>query len=350
MSTDLPARSGHVLATVVREYIQTGEPVASVVIARRGAVSVSPATIRNILARLEEQGFVRQPHTSAGRVPTDRGYRFYVDLLLNLRRPSRATTLAARLRQQTGDTPAFDDLLGQVSHLLSTESRHVGFAISPARGDARLHKVEFVSLAASRVMVIIVATSGQVWQKVVDIGEPLGPEELRRAAEYLNREFHGQPVAEVRDAVGRRLLEDRTLYDRLRARAFELASRTLAEAAEQHTLHLEGAATLLDEASQPHSALPLSTLRALLEMIEEKQRLVRLLGEYLEGPGLSVVIGAEHTDPHLRPFSLVASTFAEGNSVGSVGVIGPTRMHYSRTIAMVDDAARAVSELLSPSN
>jgi hypothetical protein len=128
-------------------------------------------------------------------VPTDRGYRFYVDLLLNVRRPSRAATLAARLRQQAGGAPALDDLLDQVSHLLSAESRHVGFAISPARGDARLHKVEFVSLAASKVMVIIVATSGQVWQKVVDIGEPLGPEELRRAAEYLNREFHGLPVA-----------------------------------------------------------------------------------------------------------------------------------------------------------
>jgi heat-inducible transcriptional repressor len=350
MSSDLPTRSGHVLATVVREYIHTGEPVASVVIARRGAVGVSPATIRNILARLEEQGFVRQPHTSAGRVPTDRGYRFYVDLLLNVRRPSRAAGLAARLRQRAGGAPVLDDLLDQVTHLLSAESRHVGFAISPARGDARLHKVEFVSLAASKVMVIIVATSGQVWQKVVDIGEPLGPEQLRRAAEYLNREFHGLPILEVRDAVARRVLEDRTLYDRLMASALQLASRTLADATEQHTLYLEGAATLLDEASQPHSSVPLPTLRALLEMIEEKQRLVRLLGEYLEGPGLTVVIGAEHGDPHLRPFSLVASTFVDGEGLGSVGVIGPTRMRYSRAIAVVDDAARAVSELLAPAN
>lgn len=350
MPSDLPTRSGHVLATVVREFIHTGEPVASVVIARRGAVGVSPATIRNILARLEEQGFVRQPHTSAGRVPTDRGYRFYVDLLLNVRRPARAGMMAARLKQQAGDTPVLDDLLDQVSHLLSTESRHVGFAISPARGDERLHKVEFVSLAASKVMVIIVAQSGHVWQKVVDGGDPLEPGELRQAAEYLNREFHGLPIAEVHDTVRRRLLEERSLYDQLMARAFQLASRTLVDAPERHILHLEGAATLLDEASQPHSSVPLPTLRALLEMIEEKQRLVRLLGEYLDGPGLTVVIGAEHADPHLRPFSLVASTFAGGQGIGSIGVIGPTRMRYSRAIAMVDDAARAVSELLEPSN
>ena len=127
MATELNPRSGRILATVVREYIHTGEPVASMVIARRGAVQVSSATIRNILAKLEEQGFVRQPHTSAGRVPTDRGYRFYVDLLLESHRPERThEDVEARLRRETGDTPLADDLLSLVSHMLSTESMRAG--------------------------------------------------------------------------------------------------------------------------------------------------------------------------------------------------------------------------------
>jgi heat-inducible transcriptional repressor len=349
MASDLNPRSGRILATVVREYIHTGEPVASMIIARRGA-GVSSATVRSVLAKLEEQGFVRQPHTSAGRVPTDRGYRFYVDLLLDSHRPVRTQDdVEARLRRETGEDPLLDEVLSHVSHMLSTESRHVAFALSPARADARLHKVEFVSVAASKVMVIIVAQGGQVSQKVVDVGEPLAPDDLRRAAEYVNREFTGLPLVQVRDALMARLLEDRSLYDRLMAKAYELASRSLADTPGEHTLFVEGAASLL-ESVNPHVEVPLATLRALLQMMEEKQRLVRLLTEYLEGPGLTVIIGAEHSDPNLRPFSLVASTFFDGQGTGSVGVIGPTRMRYSKTIAMVDGAAQAVSRVLRGSN
>jgi heat-inducible transcriptional repressor len=349
-TTELNPRSGRILATVVREYIQTGEPVASVIIARRGAVGVSAATIRNILVQLEEQGFVHQPHTSAGRVPTDRGYRFYVDLLLTARRPSRAVDVMERLRREAGGDPLHEDVLAQVSHLLSTESHHVGFALSPPRVDARLQKIEFIALAATKVMVVIVAEGGHVAQKIVDIGEPLGPDDLRNAADYVNREFHGLPLVQVRDVLQSRLREERTLYDRLMHSAWDLASRSLARTSDEQTLFVEGAATLIDEASLPHSGVPLSALRALVELMEKKQRLVRLLTEYLDGPGLTVIIGAEHSDPSLRPVSLIASTFDDGQGIGSVGVIGPTRMRYSRAIAMVDDAAHAVSRVLRNTN
>jgi heat-inducible transcriptional repressor len=344
----LNSRSSRILATVVREYINTGEPVASVAVARRGALGVSSATVRTILSQLEQQGFVRQPHTSAGRIPTDLGYRFYVDLLLESRRPSKTNDVETRLRREAGGDPLPDDVLAQVSHLLSAESHHVGFALSPPRTDARLSTVEFISLAASKVMVVIVAIGGQVTQKVVDIGEPLEPEELRRAAEYVNREFHGLPLLHVRDALLARLREDRSIVDRLMRRGWDLASRSLEATSEAYAIFVEGAATLVDAAQHP--GVPLSTLRTLLELLEERQRLVRLLTEYLDGPGLTVIIGAEHPDPSLRPVSLVASTFDHGHGVGSVGVIGPTRMRYTRTIAVVDDAARAVSRVLRNSN
>jgi heat-inducible transcriptional repressor len=345
-NSDLSARSGRILATVVREYIHTGEPVASVVIARRGTLGVSSATVRNVLARLEEQGFVRQPHTSAGRVPTDRGYRFYVDLLLEHRRPVERRGLASQIRLAADEEPSTNGLLANVSRLLSRESHHVGFALGPATGDQRLEKIEFVTLGGSRVLVVAVTEGDQVTQKVVDTSEILSPEELRRGAEYVNREFAGRPIDEVRAAIVARLQEARGIYDTLMARAFALASRALDARSPEHPLHVDGTSSLLADASQLHAELSLDTLRALVEMIEEKQRLVRLLSEYLDAPGLAVVIGGEHALPDLKPFSLVAASYLDGRRGGSVGVIGPTRMRYSRAISVVESAARAVGEAL----
>ena len=226
-TNDLNPRSGRVLTTVVREYIQTGEPVASVVVARRGSLGVSSATIRSVLARLEEQGFVRQPHTSAGRVPTDRGYRFYVDLLLESRRPSDRSTVADQIRQVASEESSFERLLAQVSHVLSQDSHHVGFALAPATDDQRLQKIEFVSVGGSRVLVLAVADSGHVTQKIVDTTDVLSPEELRRAAECINRDFSGLAIEEVRAEILARLQAARGLYDRLQEHALQMADRAL---------------------------------------------------------------------------------------------------------------------------
>jgi heat-inducible transcriptional repressor len=342
----LPPRSSRILATVVRHYIHTGEPVASVVVARRGALGVSSATVRNVLARLEEQGFVRQPHTSAGRVPTDRGYRFYVDLLLENRRSADRPEIVDPIRQAADEEVSLEGVLGRVSHVLSSESRHVGFAVAPATDEHRLRKLEFVSLEGTRVLVVALADSGQVTQKVVDTGEPLSPEELRRAAEYVNREFAGLPIDDVHAELQIRLQEARGLYDRLMARAFDMARRALDHRERRHAIYVEGTASLLGEATQQSSEMSLQTLKVLVEMIEEKQRLVRLLEEYLHAPGLAVVIGAEHTLPDLKPFSLVAASYRDGRGGGSLGVIGPTRMRYSRAISLVECAARAVTDAL----
>jgi heat-inducible transcriptional repressor len=335
-----------VLAALVREYIASGEPVASSLLVTAAGLGVSSATVRSILSRLEEEGFVQQPHTSAGRIPTDRGYRFYVDLLLESRRPFRAATaVEARLRRESPDR-LLDSLLPQVSHMLSQASRSVGFAIRPAHEAAVFDRVEFVPLAATRVLVVIVASGGHVIQKVIDIGEPLAADDLRQAANYLNAEFSGLPLYRAREAVLERIDEERLLYDALRARAMRLASSTFADLPDDQTMYFEGTSALLDDAS----GLTVQTLQALLQMIEEKQKLLQVLNEYIDGPGLTVVIGAEHLDPSLRPFSLVLSTYDDGSGIGTVGVIGPTRMRYSRAIAVVGGAAQAVSRVLRDPN
>ena len=198
MSPEPHDRSKRVLAALVREYIASGEPVASSLLVTAAGLGVSSATVRSILARLEDEGFVQQPHTSAGRIPTDRGYRFYVDLLLDSKRPSRtASAVEARLRRDHSGR-LLDSLLPQVSHMVSQASGHIGFALRPAQEGAVFDRVEFIPLSSRRVLVVIVARGGHVIQKVIDIGEPLDADDLRQAANYLNAEFSGLPLAPAR--------------------------------------------------------------------------------------------------------------------------------------------------------
>jgi heat-inducible transcriptional repressor len=346
MNPETQERSKRVLAALIREYISSGDPVPSSLLVTAAGLGVSSATVRSILARLEDDGFIQQPHTSSGRIPTDRGYRFYVDLLLDTKRsPRTASAVEARLRRDSSG-PLLDSVLSHVSQLLSQASRQVGFALRPEHEAAVFDRVEFISISAARVLVVIVARGGHVIQKVVDIGEPLAAEDLREAANYLNTEFSGLPLHRAREAVLDRINEERLLYDALIARAMRLATSTFADLPDERVIFVEGTASLLEETH----GLTLDMLRTLLEMIEEKQRLVRVLNEYIDGPGLTVVIGAEHLHAGLRPFSLIASTYEDGSGTGTIGVIGPTRMRYSRAIAVVDGAAQAVSRVLRDPN
>jgi heat-inducible transcriptional repressor len=297
-----------------------------------------------LFAKLEADGYVHQPHTSAGRVPTDRGYRVFVDLLLESRKPTRPTAVVEHeLRQHAERSPLIDDLLISVSHMVSRASKHVGFAIGSTE-IAVLQRIEFVPLGGTRVLVVVVSRGNQVTQKVVDAGEDIRSDDLAEAANYLNTEFGGLPLFDVREAVLARLAQERTLYDRLMARALRLARSTLEELPKQNAFHVEGAASLLDTPAPDTVALP--TLRALLEMMEEKERMLRLLNQYIDGPGITVVIGGEHTSPDLRSFSLIASTTSDGSTIRTVGIIGPTRMQYSRAITVVDGLTQAVARVL----
>ncbi|MBI4263280.1 MAG: heat-inducible transcription repressor HrcA [Acidobacteria bacterium] len=347
-SFELPVRSRRLLATLVREHIETGEPVSSQVLARESRLGVSSATVRNVLARLEDAGYVHQPHTSAGRLPTDRGYRVFVDLLLEGRKRARPSgQVESQLRQQAERSPLIDDLLVSISHFVSRAARHVGFALAGSQG-AVLKRIEFVPLGGSRVLVVVVSRGNQIMQKAVDAGEDVRPDDLVQAATYLNTEFAGLPLFDVREAVLARLEQERTLYDELLRRALRLARSTLEDLPRHPAFHVEGAASLLGAPAQ--EGVSMATLRALLEMMEEKERMVHLLNQCIDGPGLTVVIGAEHVAPDLRPFSLIAATAVDGSTVRTVGVIGPVRMHYSRAIAVVDGTTQAVSRVLRDAN
>jgi heat-inducible transcriptional repressor len=345
MSLEATERQRRILARLVTEYIEQGEPVSSAWLAEHSELGLSPATVRNILARLEEQGFVHQPHTSAGRVPTDSGYRQYVDGVLGSRkRPRPQPELEARLRK----SGTVGDVLEHASAELSRASHHVGFAIAPAGPSIRLRHIDFVNLDSERVLVILVATGGQITHKVIEPPAPIDDVALRQAANYLNAEFGGLTLHEVRTEIVARLRQERVLYDALVSHALKLANTGLADHTPEEALYVQGASRLIDQIAGETGdrERTLQTLRALFRMIEEKHRLTELISRYLEAQGLTVVIGSENFEVDLHPFSLVASTFHTGNEPGTVGVIGPTRMRYAKAISVVDGVSQVMARVL----
>ncbi len=345
----LSERAGRILAALVREYIETGQPIASQALIQRSGLGLSSATVRNVLSQLEEQGYLRQPHTSAGRIPTDLGYRFYVDVLLHARRTGRPMmSVEAELRQTAGAPALMEDVLEQASHLLSRNSRQVGFALGPENEAAAFHRIDFVPLAGTAILVVMVARGGQVTHKVVDIKEALDSAVLQQAANYLNSEFAGMTLADVRAAVAERARQEQSLYDMLLSRALRLAQSTFDGLPVDSVLFVDGASLLL-HAAEGSFGPTIATLQGLLKLVEEKHRLVRLLNEYLNSQGLTVIIGGEHPLPDLKDFALITSTYFDGRRMGRVGIIGPTRMPYWRSISIVDSAARAVSRVLRDS-
>jgi heat-inducible transcriptional repressor len=342
---DLTERQRRILARLVAEFIEQGEPVSSLWLAERSGLGLSSATVRNILARLEELGLVKQPHTSAGRVPTDQGYRTYVDLLMeNRRRMKPSPDVEARLRK----AGTLDEVLDNASQELSRASHHIGFAIGAAAADAVLQHIDFAPLDSRKVLVVVVSAGGQVTHKVVERSDDIDAVALQQAANYINSEFAGLRISEVREALLQRLQEERTLYDELLQRALHLAKSGLEEInaiTPAVSVFIQGASTLLENVSMHDERLSLDTLRSLFRIIEEKHRLVELLTNYIEAPGVTVLIGTENPSPDLHPFSVIASTYQEGDRTGTIGVIGPTRMRYQKSINVVDGVAQVVTRV-----
>ena len=345
MASELTDRQQRLLARLVAEYIDQGEPVSSAWLAEHSELRLSSATVRNVLARLEELGLLRQPHTSAGRVPTDSGYRLYVDGLLGARRRSRPfAEVEARLRK----SGTVGDLLEHASQELSRASLQIGFAMTPANPAARLEHIDFVRLEGRRVLVIVVASGGMITHKVIETDESHDAAALGQAAAYINQEFVGLTLHEARAAIMQRMQQERRLYDALMARALQLAEQGLVGVAPEETLHVQGTSLLIDEllGESLDRDRALEALRALFRVIEEKHRLTELLTGYLDARGVTVVIGSEHGSPEFQPFSVVASTFQDGSRTGTVGVIGPTRMRYQRAITVVEGVSQAMTRVL----
>ena len=347
------ARGQAVLAAVIKEHLRTGEPVASRSISERfaGGAGWSSATIRNVLAELEEYGLVEQPHTSAGRVPTDKGYRFYVDHFIGDARLSRAD-ISAIDRGLGLASDAFAQpsrLMEKVSHVLSELSENVGIVVSPPVADSRMEHIEFLPLSDGRILVVLVLASNVVQNKIIRIDERLSSEELESAARYLNAEFSGKTLQTIRAEVLALMGEEKALYDRLLRNAVLLFERSV-EGGEGETgdVYIDGASNIL---AKPDFS-DVERLRELFRTFEAKSRLVKILNECIAREpvfgDVHVVIGREHSAPQLQSCALITAPYrlGEGFVGGTVGVVGPMRLEYARTMAAVNYVARLVERVL----
>ncbi|HEY0310191.1 MAG TPA: heat-inducible transcriptional repressor HrcA [Luteimonas sp.] len=345
----LDPRSRQLLRTLIARYIRDGAPVGSQTLARHAGLDVSPATIRNILADLEEVGLLSSPHASAGRVPTPQGYRVFVDSLLQPRPLPEAEL--ARLRQELPSGSGTQALLGNASELLSAMSHFVGVVSVPRREQFAFRHIDFLPLDAGpkgegRVMAIIVFADNDVQNRILATRRAYAADELERVANYLNQHFAGRPVAEIRASLLRELKAARSEMESLLSQSVELAEQALAGDDAQRLsedMLLAGQTRLMGV----QDLSDLERLRELFEAFARKQEILQLLERTLRAPGVRIFIGEETGLAPLAGMSLVTASYAAGDRpLGVLGVIGPSRMAYDRVIPMVQAAADVLGAAL----
>ena len=348
-------RGQAVLAAIIKEHLVTGEAVGSLVLANKFSPNHgwSSATIRNVMAELEEAGLLEQPHTSAGRVPTDKGYRYYVDNILAETRLSRADLRAidavfAPNSSRSSASP--ERLMERASHALSELSENVGIVLSPSLAQNRLSHIEFLKLSDNRILVVLVTASSIVHNKIIRIPDNLTQDELEKTARYLNTEFSGKSLLEIRADILELMKEEKALYDRLLRNAVLLCDQSLEGDASVGDVYVDGASNMLTKPD----FVDVERMRELFRTFEEKSRLVKILNECMSREqsfhgDVNVVIGREHLTNSMRNCALITAPYRFGinESLGTLGVVGPMRIEYSRIMAMVNYMARLIERRLS---
>jgi heat-inducible transcriptional repressor len=340
----LQGRDREVLRAIVDSFIQTGEPVGSRTVSREHPEARSAATIRNVMADLEQGGFVSQPHASAGRVPTERGLRYYIEELLEPQPLGAAERDSIELALRSrGDDAAV--LLESVPHLLAELSRNVGLVLIPAFSQRVFERFSFVRVQERRIAALFVSRPGLVDHRVMDVPQDYTQEELDRISNYLSEEFRGMPLSRIRVRLLEMMTEEKAQYDGLMREALELGARSLEKEGDGDDLIVEGTPNILD----PQVFASADRMKKLFQAFEEKSRLVSLLNQCLDEKGWKLFIGSQETGtPEMEGCALVVSPYHDGlRPVGTVGILGPTRMEYARAISLVDTLARLLTQALS---
>ena len=340
MASGMDERTTRVLRHIVEDYIATAEPVGSRTISKKMGQALSPATIRNIMADLEEAGYLAQPHTSAGRVPTGAGFRYYIDHLLSRQTLAR-DEMDQLHRAGEGKGPA-DELVRQVSRLLSNLAHQASVVVVSSPEQQVLRSVSLMRAGVERILLVTVMRGGWVQHRLIE-GEPdLTGDELEKISAYLNELAEGQTLPQLRARILAELGREKARYDRVMGRALAMSARALTDAAPGEVF-VEGRANILE---QPEFAEDVHRLKRILRVFEEKSVIFRLLDRAMESRAIQVSVGLENTVEELPDISVVASGYRQGaSSVGSIGLIGPVRMEYSRVIPLVEYAASLLTTM-----
>jgi len=342
MVEPLAERDRKVLQAIIRDYIQTAQPVGSRIVSKKYKMELSPATIRNVMVDLEEMGFLTQPHTSAGRVPTDKAYRFYVDAILNMRRlnPEEKEHIEKGLLLK--EDPDINEVMKRASHLLSLLSKQMGVVLAPRFGSKIFRHIEFIKLRDRRILVIIVSQTGEVQNKLIEADEEMSQDELDSYSRYLTEIMGGLSLAQAKLRIVEEMKKEKVLFDKLMYGALQLSQKALEDEGEGD-LFIEGKANIM----QSPEFADMEKMRGLLQAFEEKTKIVKLLDKALSAHGIQIFIGAENDLNEMVNCSIVAAPYSrEKYTLGTLGIIGPTRMDYSSIIPIVDYTARLVGKIL----
>lgn len=337
-------RSRKVLISIVKNYVESAEPIGSRFLAKKSGISLSAATIRNIMADLTELGFIEQPHTSAGRVPTDKGYRFYVDQMLNHSKLEKKTSEKIK---SCYESPLlhFDDILQITTQLLSDLTHLTAVVVSPRPLEAKLKKIEYLLLSEKQCLIVLVTQGGLVFNKIVNTREKLSQEFLDSLSDCLNQLFRHDRLVEIKSRLVEALGEEKGIYKELLAQAIRLGKKAF-ELSSPGELYLFGQAKMLQfpEFSNPHS------LKTVYQLFEEKDELARIFCP-TQSQGVRISIGGEINCEELSQCSVITANYGEiGDQHGSLGVIGPTRMDYSGVASIIDYTAKKLTQLVSRFN
>ena len=350
----LDSRAEVLLAALIKEHLVTGEAVGSRVLSDRFSHGFgwSPATIRNVMSDLEEAGFVDQPHTSAGRVPTDKGYRYYVDNMLGEARLSRTDLKAIDHLFSANDIDANsspDRWMETASHVLSALSQNVGIVVSPSLADNRLNHIEFVLLPDKRILVVLVSTANIIHNKLIMVADEFTQDDLDRTARYLNTEFSGKSLLAIRTEIVELMKEEKALYDKMLQNAILLCERSLEGEEASADVYVDGASNILTKPD----FVDIERMRELFRTFEEKSRLIKVLNECVHDSAnysgdVHVVIGREHPASSMQNCALITAPYRVGSNetAGTLGVVGPMRIEYARIMAMVNYMARLIEHRL----
>jgi heat-inducible transcriptional repressor len=340
----LDDRTQSILMAVIHSFIYTAEPVGSRMISKRFDFGLSPATIRNVMSDLEDSGFLEQPHTSAGRVPTDKGYRFYVNHLSGMQELSAAESalIVQRFAPYRGEV---DEVMVETSRLLSEVSHYAGIVLRKF-STTIFKRIEFVKIRGLQVLAIFVMESGMMQNKLIMLDEDLTQDELHRVSNYLNQTFSGQPLRVIRQQVLERMAEDKVQYDKLLQQAMQVGEKTFDNTTENGgDIYLGGTANIMD---QPEFVTNVARMKELFQAFEEKERLISILDRCLDEAGVNVLLGSETPFPNMQECSFVTHTYNYGDrTIGVLGVVGPKRMAYPRVMAIVDYTANLISKILT---
>jgi heat-inducible transcriptional repressor len=341
----LGERAQHLLRILIESYIRDGQPVGSRALSRDSGLQLSSATIRNVMADLEEMGFVSSPHTSAGRIPTDKGYRFFVDTLLRLQ-PLDEVAAAEIRRQFDANRESSKDLIATVSQLLSSATQLAGVVTLPRTQQSSITQIEFVALSENRVLVVLVFNDREVQNRIIQLERYYSADELKRASNYLNDQFRGRALPQVRQEILRQLQETHAHMNQIMLDAISVAQHVFEAGGSEEPLEyvIKGETNLMGVAALSN----VEKLRRLFEAFNEKRDFLHLLDQSLKAEGVQIFIGHESGYQILDDCSVVTAPYAAGDSVvGVLGVIGPTRMAYERIIPIVDMTAKLLGAALN---